>query len=105
MISCLYHLAKNPDKQERLRAEIRTVLPHKDSEFTTASLNSMVFLKACFKEALRLNPIIAGNARGTGRDIVLGGYRVPKGVSIFYSGNMYLKTFWLCAFLLIPDSD
>lgn len=58
------------------------MLPNKDSEFTAASLNDMVYLKACFKEALRMNPVIAGNARGTGRDIVLGGYQVPKGVSI-----------------------
>lgn len=84
MVSCLYHLAKNPEKQERLREEILKVLPHKHSEFTTVSLNSMVYLKAVFKEALRLNPIIAGNARGTGRDIVLGGYRVPKGVRHSY---------------------
>lgn len=74
-----------------MREEILRVLPNKDSELTPAALNSMSYLKACFKEALRMNPIIAGNARGSGRDIVLGGYQVPKGVStvIFHSTIIY----------------
>lgn len=74
-------MAINPTKQERLREEVLRVLPNKDSELTPTSLNSMSYLKACFKEALRMNPVIAGNARGSGKDIVLGGYQVPKGVS------------------------
>lgn len=91
VISCLYHLAKNPEKQARLREEVLRVLPSKDSEFTAASLNSMVYLKACFKEALRLNPVIAGNARGTGRDLVLGGYQVPKGVRSSINHSEFIR--------------
>lgn len=83
MISCLYHLAKNPEAQSKLRADILKVLPNRDSVLTIESLKSLVYLRACFKEALRLNPIIAGNARGTGQNIVLGGYQVPKEVRNF----------------------
>lgn len=37
-------------------------------------------MRACLKESLRLSPVLAGNARQTGRDVVLSGYQVPKGV-------------------------
>lgn len=37
-------------------------------------------MRACLKEALRINPVIAGNARQAGRNIVLDGYQVPQGV-------------------------
>lgn len=43
----------------------------------------MPYMKACLKEALRLNPVVAGDARGTGKDIVLEGYQVPKNVIHF----------------------
>lgn len=41
-------------------------------------------MRAVLKEALRLSPVLAGNARKTGRDIVLNGFRVPGGVSNFF---------------------
>lgn len=41
----------------------------------------MPYMRAVLKEALRISPVLAGNARQTGRDIVLNGYRVPEGVS------------------------
>lgn len=80
-MSCLYHLAQNPDKQDRLRKEVLQYLPSKTSKMTADSLNSMPYMRACLKEALRINAVIAGNARQTGRDIVLNGYQVPEGVS------------------------
>ena len=42
----------------------------------------MSYLKAVFKEALRMNPVLPGNARRTGQDIVLDGYQVSKGVEV-----------------------
>lgn len=56
-------------------------LPEKTSNLTTESLNNMPYMRAVFKEALRLNPVLAGNGRMAGRDIVLEGYQVPKDVS------------------------
>lgn len=79
-MNCLYHLAKNLDKQERLRQEVRKCLPSKSTNLTNDSLNSMPYMRACLKETLRLNAVVAGNARQAGRDIVLDGYRIPKGV-------------------------
>lgn len=57
-------------------------MPTSDSPLTEESLQNAPYLRACLKESLRLNPIIAGNFRATGQDIVLSGYRVPKGVDI-----------------------
>lgn len=81
LVSCLYHLAKNPEKQDKLRDEVYKYLPSKSSKLTTESLNSMPYMRAVLKEALRISPVLAGNARQTGRDIVLNGYQVPEGVS------------------------
>lgn len=81
VIGCLYHLAKNPEKQEKLRNEIRTYLPTKTSQLAVDSLNSTPYLRACFKESMRLSPIFTGLIRTSGQDIVLQGFQVPKGVS------------------------
>lgn len=90
-MSCLWHLSQNPDKQNRLREEVRKYLPSKSSKFTAESLNTMPYMRAVLKEALRLSPVLAGNARKTGRDIVLNGYRVPAGVSeSFYFWQIFV---------------
>lgn len=81
MVNCLYHLSKNPDKQDKLRQEVLKCLPNKASKLTADSLNNLPYMRAVLKEAQRLSPVLAGNARKTGRDVVLNGYQVPEGVS------------------------
>lgn len=81
VVSVLYSLAKNPDKQEILRKEIMNILPEKSAHLTTQSLNNIPYLRAVIKEALRLNPPISGNARDAGQDLVIQGYQIPKDVS------------------------
>ncbi|XP_050079175.1 cytochrome P450 CYP12A2-like [Anopheles maculipalpis] len=81
-IGILYCLAKNPEKQAKLREELRTILPKKDSPLTAENMHNMPYLRACIKEGLRLYQPVAGNMRAAGRDIVLQGYRVPKGTDI-----------------------
>ncbi|EDW83217.1 uncharacterized protein Dwil_GK22742 [Drosophila willistoni] len=75
--AALLCLALNPEKQEKLREEVREVLPNKDSEFTEASMKNVPYLRACVKESQRVYPLIVGNSRVTEKDCVLSGYRVP----------------------------
>ncbi|KAG8178823.1 hypothetical protein JTE90_015376 [Oedothorax gibbosus] len=79
----LYHLARNPDKQERLFKEIIELLPDKDLKITKTNFEKLYYLKACVKEALRLNPIIGGTARMLANDTVLCGHQVPAGTFAF----------------------
>uniref|UniRef100_A0A8D8DJQ9 Cytochrome P450 CYP12A2 n=4 Tax=Culex pipiens TaxID=7175 RepID=A0A8D8DJQ9_CULPI len=78
----LYSLAKNPEKQARLRKELRTILPNKDSPLTPENMRNLPYLRACIKEGLRLFTPTAGNIRAAGKDIVLQGYRIPKGTDV-----------------------
>ncbi|XP_055539547.1 probable cytochrome P450 12a4, mitochondrial [Wyeomyia smithii] len=78
----LYCLARNPDKQEKLREELRSILPNKDSPLTVENMQNMPYLRACIKEALRICPPIAGTARAVGKDVVLQGYQIPKGTEV-----------------------
>lgn len=78
----LYYLAKNQDKQQTLFEEILKYLPNKDDTVTSEILNELKYLKACIKESMRISPIAAGNVRQLVKDLVLGGYRVPKGVNV-----------------------
>ncbi|XP_068140583.1 probable cytochrome P450 12a4, mitochondrial [Drosophila tropicalis] len=76
--AALLTLAKNPEVQEKLREEVRQVLPHKDSEFTEATMKNVPYLRACIKESQRVYPLIIGNMRTSAKDCVLSGYRVPS---------------------------
>lgn len=82
LVSVLYGLAKNPEKQEILREEVLKILPEKSSKLTTQSLNSIPYLRAVVKEALRLHPPINGNVRATVQDLVVKGYQIPKDVML-----------------------
>ncbi|XP_023294457.2 cytochrome P450 CYP12A2-like isoform X1 [Lucilia cuprina] len=101
-------LAKNPEKQAKLREEVRQILPHKDSEFTEEACKNMPYLRACIKESLRVYPLTVGNARSPANDVVLSGYRIPKNTRVsmvsiallrdenhFPRANEYLPERWL----------
>jgi cytochrome P450 family 12 len=49
----LYCLAKNPDKQEKLREEVLKVMPDKSTPLTAEALNNMPYLRAVVKEGIR----------------------------------------------------
>ncbi|XP_053692438.1 probable cytochrome P450 12a5, mitochondrial [Sabethes cyaneus] len=87
----LYCLARNPEKQEKLRQELRTILPKKDSPLTPENMRNMPYLRACIKEGLRLCPPITGTARGVGRNIVLQGYQIPKGTNVAMAAMTLLQ--------------
>lgn len=48
----LYHMARNPEKQELLRREVNRLLP-RDYIWTSKSLNNVPYLKSCVKETHR----------------------------------------------------
>ncbi|CAD7077461.1 unnamed protein product [Hermetia illucens] len=80
--SVVYNLAKNPDKQEVLRNELRKILPEKDSPLTPQNMSNLPYLRACIKEAMRVLPVLTTNFRQAGQDLVLKGYKIPKGTEV-----------------------
>lgn len=78
----MYHLAVNQECQEKLRKEIFTILPQKDSKLNEESFNHIPYLRACLKESHRVLPIAGGTVRRIPVDLVLCGYQVPKGVKL-----------------------
>lgn len=49
----LYFLARNPEKQKKLREEVLSVVGPKGTKITPSALNELHYLKACIKESLR----------------------------------------------------
>ncbi|KAJ7471054.1 cytochrome P450 [Mycena latifolia] len=79
-----YFLATHPDIQRRAREEIATVIGPK-ADFTAENLgaNSLPFLNACIREALRINtPISYVVPRMAAADAQLGKYAIPAGTSL-----------------------
>lgn len=104
-ITILYHLAKNPNKQERLRQELIKILPERNTPLTAENTKNMPYLRACIKESLRITPITPGNFRMTGQDLVLSGYQIPKGTGVLM-GVMTLsndETFFLKSDDFMPE--
>ncbi|KAG7463882.1 hypothetical protein MATL_G00181430 [Megalops atlanticus] len=74
----LYHLAREPDIQEKLHKEVSSICPG-DQVPTSDDIARMPWLKAIVKETLRLYPVVPGNARITvDNEIVVGDYIFPK---------------------------
>ncbi|XP_061393813.1 probable cytochrome P450 12c1, mitochondrial [Musca vetustissima] len=82
-------LAKNPEKQEKLRQEILTNIG-KNADFSLDNMKHLPYLRACIKEALRIYPVLFGNIRITGRNLNLSGYQIPKDTNVFMASNMLL---------------
>lgn len=57
----LYNLACNPDKQEKLRSEVESVI--RTEGITFESVQKISYLRNCIRETLRLYPILFINGR------------------------------------------
>jgi len=83
----LYHLAKHPDKQEKLFQEIDSLIGN-NGNLTPASIMKMSYLKACQTESQRMLPVTFGLFRQTQVDMALGGYQVPVGTKVLIQNQV-----------------
>ncbi|XP_078687965.1 cytochrome P450 27C1-like [Branchiostoma floridae x Branchiostoma belcheri] len=78
MVWTLYELARHPELQDRLHREVTGVVPAGQTP-TVEDVKNMPLLKNVIKEILRVYPVLPANGRVLDKDIVLGGYNIPKG--------------------------
>lgn len=86
----MYLLAKNPEKQSKLRHELIQILPEKSTPLTPEKLKNLTYLKSCMKEAHRVLPVLTGIIRELREDIVFQGYAVPKGTHVVLSNGILM---------------
>lgn len=82
IVGILFCLAKNQDKQDKLRAELRQNIPDSTETLTAAPMANLPYLRAVIKESMRMFPPILGTIRKISDDLVLCGHKVPKGTDI-----------------------
>ncbi len=80
---CWYLLAKHPAVEAKMHAELDAVLGARIP--TLDDIARLRYTAHVFDEALRLYPPAAAFGRRPIVDVELGGYRVPRGASIFVS--------------------
>ncbi|KAJ1523528.1 hypothetical protein ONE63_001378 [Megalurothrips usitatus] len=78
----LYHLARNERVQNLLRLEAKKLLPSPDVSVNADILANAPYARAVLKEVFRMNPISVGVGRVATEDLVLSGYKVPKGTNM-----------------------
>ncbi|XP_054161042.1 ecdysone 20-monooxygenase-like [Oppia nitens] len=81
-----YHLAANPDAQQRLYEEIRDVMGDNsdgNDDLTVDMLAHMPYLKACVAECFRLTNPVPGIMRVMTEPTVLSGYHIPANTVVF----------------------
>jgi cytochrome P450 len=88
--SMIWLLAKNPDWQEKLRAECLAIAPV-GSHVTADQLDRFELTEYAFKEALRLIPPVPSIPRRAQREFEFMGYRIPAGTPVSISPS-YVHT-------------
>ncbi|KIY67663.1 cytochrome P450 [Cylindrobasidium torrendii FP15055 ss-10] len=79
----LFHALNTPRVYRALRAELDAALPDKEQSYTLRQLEELPYLTAYIKEALRVaQGIVSPLPRIAQRDMIIGGYPVPKGTSV-----------------------
>lgn len=77
-----WHLARDQDWQERLRAECRAVAGGDARPIAHDDLARLELTELAFKEALRIMPPVPSLPRRALRDFTFGGYRIPAGTTV-----------------------
>nr|WPM94883.1 cytochrome p450 314A1a [Polyphagotarsonemus latus] len=78
----LFHIASNPEVQNKLYLEIKNVLG-KNKNVESDHLKKLKYLKACVKESFRLNSPIPCLVRVLPKKVILSGYEIPEKTTIF----------------------
>jgi cytochrome P450 len=88
-----YYLARNPEWQERCRAESRAI---GSGPIRYSDLDRLTSLDLVMKESMRLVPPVPGITRRANRETELLGYRVPAGayVAVHLWGLHHLPELW-----------
>lgn len=76
-------LSRHPAVEEKLMAEIDTVLSDRDP--TLDDLPQLAYTEAVIKESMRLYPPVWAVARSVTREDQIGGYTLPAGAIVFIS--------------------
>lgn len=85
--SLIYHLAKNPEWQEKLREEVFAVTGGPDGDGNPRPLDyedlaKLDLTEMAFKESLRMIPPVPSMPRRALREFEYGGYRIPAGAMV-----------------------
>lgn len=83
---CFHLLAHHPEWQDRLRREADEVLG--DRDFDLGDVAALEQLSWFLREQERFRPSIIMFSRETFEDVEVGGFMIPKGVSVMYSPYM-----------------
>lgn len=83
----LHHLARHPELQERIAAEVAAVAP--EGPATHAELAGLPLLSRTIVETLRLRPPTWMIVRGAVRETELGGHRLPAGTDVYLSPHQF----------------
>jgi cytochrome P450 len=85
----ILQLAGNPRVQKKAQEELMRVVG-KDRLPTFADMPNLPYIRACVKEALRINPILAPGIRHyTDNDVTYKGQVIPKG-TVLYANTAFL---------------
>ena len=97
--SLIWLLAKNPEWQERLRAECLSIAPA-GAAISVEQLDQFVLTEMAFKEALRMIPPVPSIPRRALREFEFMGHRIPAGTTVGISPSFVHKMaeYW-------PDPD
>ena len=80
--SLVYHLAKNPEWQDKLRAEMQALKLPPGADLPTERLGELPLVEMAFKEAMRINPPVPSVPRRAVRDFSFGGFDIPAGTRV-----------------------
>ncbi|XP_069680169.1 cytochrome P450 4C1-like [Periplaneta americana] len=80
--AALYLLGLHPEIQDRVYEELRDIFQDSDRSPNMKDLQDMQYLKMVIKEVLRLYPSAPIIGRQTTRDLQLGPYTIPAGVTV-----------------------